>query len=251
MKNVHAQEYSSQYSKYHRISRYEVDNYRIRNKSSEFSFKNKKGFYLGLDLLYTMNDYGNVCHGTMYNGSLDEKCRDARAGAFNEYVGKVSFDDKLYALKMLAGYRFNNFVGAEFFIQQSEEVDGNRRMGDISSIVEYNEMSSFSYKAVGLDFMGYSSITDYYELIGSLGLGWYDFDVSANMELHDTTVDVRHNIPANIGKTTAIGLRAGIGTQVYINNNISAVLMGRYIKMTNDDVVKSMIELSLGMRYLF
>ena len=235
VQNVYAQEYNRQYSKYQRISRYEADKYRVKETNTELTTKNRKGYYIGLDLLHNDNDY---------IGAL--RMHDSIGVVDNPYV-----KDKLYGLKILAGYRLNNIIGAEFFIQQSEEAEEYKRE-DLGSIVELVEQSSFSYRAIGLDFMGHFPIADYYELIASLGLGWYDFDVSSNVMYRNITTDVQFNFPAEIiGKTTAIGLRAGIGSQFYIKNNLSAVFMGRYIKMTNDDVVKSMIELSLGLRYNF
>jgi opacity protein-like surface antigen len=212
--------------------------------------KNRRGYYIGLDLLYNKNNYGNMCLGTAYNGELNDKCEHERSYAGRSSFGKARPKNSLYGLKLLAGYKYNNYMGVEFFIQQSEEVD-KRNSINVGPIVESIDSSSFSYRAIGLDYMGYYPINEYYELIGALGLGWYDFDVSANKELYNKTVGISHDLPSKIGQKNTFGIRAGLGTQFYINNNISAVLMGRYIKMINDDVIKDMLELSLGLRYNF
>ena len=251
VQNVYAQEYNKQYSKYQRISREDVDRYRVKKTRYDRILKNRRGYYIGLDLLYNKNNYGNMCYDTEFNGELNDKCEDPRSNIpVSSTPLKANPENKLYGLKLLAGYRYNNYMGAEFFIQQSEEVD-KRNSINVGPISEAIDSSSFSYRAIGLDYMGYYPINEYYELIGALGLGWYDFDVSANKELYNKTVGISHDLPSKIGQKNTFGIRAGLGTQFYINNSISAVLMGRYIKMINDDVVNDMLELSLGLRYNF
>lgn len=235
--SVWAEEYNKQYSKYQRISREDADRYRVRNQPNNFFVGSKNGYYVGLDLLYNKYNYDSMYLEPVFNGNHIR---------FDTYL----FKDKLYVLKAVVGYRYNNYLSAEFFVQQSDEVDNSRNYG-VTPIAEANTNLKFSYRALGLDFLGYYTINKYYELIGALGLGWYDFNVSANLNLYNKTVGISHSISADMGKKTTYGIRIGAGFQWYLNDNISTVLMGRYVKMTRDDVLKDMLEFSLGLRYNF
>jgi hypothetical protein len=56
VQNVYAQEYNKQYSKYQRISREDVDRYRVKKTRYDRMLKNRRGYYIGLDLLYNKNN---------------------------------------------------------------------------------------------------------------------------------------------------------------------------------------------------
>ena len=49
----------------------------------------------------------------------------------------------------------------------------------------------------------------------------------------------------------SLGIRLGIGGQYNITDHIALRAMARYIHMTDDEYIKSMTELSLGLRYMF
>ena len=47
------------------------------------------------------------------------------------------------------------------------------------------------------------------------------------------------------------GIRIGLGAQYNVTDNVALRAMARYVKLSDDDVIKNMVEMSLGLRYMF
>ena len=82
------------------------------------------------------------------------------------------------------------------------------------------------------------------ELLASLGLAQYNFNET-------DTYDDGYYEGWDKSNMHTMGLRLGIGAQVKLTNNIALRGIARYIKMNDDDIIKSMTEFSLGLRYMF
>ena len=138
--------------------------------------------------------------------------------------------------------KFNENFGIEAFYQKSNEEDNN-----VEFIAEYwREDTTISYTAMGIDAIGYLPINQDFEILASLGLAQYDFESEA--KYHDLNDDERGVEKKDFD---SLGFRIGIGAQYNITNNLALRGMARYIKMNDDEYVKSLTEFSLGLRYMF
>ena len=83
-------------------------------------------------------------------------------------------------------------------------------------------------------------------MLASLGLGQYDFETS-----YKDVVEGYGSLGGETKDFDSLGIRVGIGAQYSLTNNLAIRGMARYVKMNDDEYVKSLTELSLGLRYMF
>ncbi len=141
--------------------------------------------------------------------------------------GLNSYDNKFNSGIINAGVEMGENVGLEAFFQQTGERKKHRDDNTYKS----------QYNAYGLDMYGYLPMgcEGKFNLLGSLGLGIYDFDMK--------NVD-------NKVTTTRVGYRAGIGAQYNFTDHFAARVMGRY-GYIGADSIKYVEELTAGVRYTF
>ena len=158
--------------------------------------------YVGLDYVYSMVDFED--------GDMD----------------KVVEDD-LNAFAITAGAKMHKNFGLEAFYQQSKE-ESKKTLG---------LKAKDKYKAYGVDAIGYLPIDHEgkFEVLGSLGLGYYDADVKfAGFSDSDD----------------GLGYRIGAGAQYNITENVAARVMARYADVDIDGV-DNMVDVTAGIRYSF
>ncbi len=119
------------------------------------------------------------------------------------------YEDKLHAIALSIGFKFNQYFGLEAFYQQSEKADKKFLRGVI-----YTENK---YKAYGLDAIGYLPIAPQLDLIGSLGVAYYKAEVKFSAEGESLS-----------GSKDKIGFRAGAGFQYNFSDYLAFRLMARY-----------------------
>lgn len=141
--------------------------------------------------------------------------------------GFSNYDDKFNSGIFNVGMKANEHMGLEAFLQIAGERKNHRDEGTYKS--EFN--------AYGLDAYGYMPMgcEGKFNLLGSLGLGIYDFDM---------------NNPTGKTTTTRVGYRVGVGAQYDFTDHIAARVMGRY-GYIGADSVKYVEELTAGLRYTF
>lgn len=172
--------------------------------------------YIGLDLSKSKVKFGNL--------GLHEKLNL-----------KEDLEDSYLSFTAVAGMRLNKYFGIELFFQQSEEKKkATHDYGDFWVGFETK------FNAYGIDFIGYAPFSQNAELLAALGFGNYNFDVN----MANTTM-------AGIEQFSTTGIRFGAGFQYYLNDNLALRVMGRYVRMTDDYILKNMIEASVGLRYMF
>lgn len=197
---------------------------------------NKIRPYIGLDVMTTTMDFGT--------GSQDWKMKNGPA----EY-----FEDKNISANFVAGLKFNPNFGLEAFYQQSSEEEQNERWSEpIASEVnmDFDATNYLSFKAYGIDTQWYAPITQEFEILASLGLAQYEFEAKDKLTGKVTSVGFTHTSKNN-KDFDSLGVRLGIGGQYNITDHIALRAMARYVHMTDDEYIKSMTELSLGLRYMF
>lgn len=146
-------------------------------------------------------------------------------GDIDDYV-----DDSYNAFNLNAGIRFSRNFGIEGFWIKSTEEDGKKSLLDVKS----------KYATYGADLIGYIPLCKEADLLLALGLARYEFEA-----------DMENRYVVASADDDATGIRMGIGLQFYLTDNIALRPMIRYVQMTNDDYIKSLTELSFGLRYYF
>lgn len=200
-------------------------------------------YYLGLDY--------NI--GSMSAGSKDVAFDDLilAAGPINVKPDDVLDDQD--SLSFVAGARISKYWGLEAFYQQSYD-DNTKTSVDTVTLnnLDYHLMNDYttSFKAYGLDLIGYAPVSPYFDFVGSLGLAQYKFENEALF----TSYYVDHTNPADVVKRNfdedKIGWRAGIGAQLNIADGVALRAMYRYIYI-GGDLVDDLSEVSFGLRFLF
>ena len=185
---------------------------------------------------------------------------------------KESFNDTFNTYDFKLGAKFNKFFEVETFYQQSSTeantgkiAESGKTDGFIGDFTyNYDYTTKLKYKAFGVDVIGNIPISQSFEILSALGIGFYNFDTGKNLtspfgngestgimealgEL--CTQCVKSGIYKKKINTT--GVRIGLGAQYNINEHIALRAMARYIKLTDDDIINSLTEFSLGLRYMF
>ena len=141
-------------------------------------------------------------------------------------------EDMLQTLALSAGVKFNQYVGLEAFYQQSEKADKTTYVED-----DYYKAKD-SYKAYGLDIIGYLPVIPQLDLIGSLGVGYYKVEVK-DLVGNEKIID-----------KDKIAFRIGGGLQYNFNDHIAARVMARY-NDTNINGLDNIVDVTAGVRYYF
>lgn len=150
-------------------------------------------------------------------------------GDYSEYI-----EDSYNSISLVVGAKFNRHVGVEAFIQQSSEEDKNYGEGKTTN----------QYNAIGVDLIGYMPVSHELELLASLGMAQYNFNVKDEYEDADYEYWEKDSL-------NTLGIRLGIGAQFYMTDNVALRGMARYVQFSDDDIIKNMVEFSLGLRYMF
>lgn len=229
-------EYQKPQPRYERVRRSEVREVREpqyhKKEYVQYEEPNKIRPYIGIDVATSKMDFGD-----------DQWVKDYDGG--DNY-----FDDGNTSLSFVVGAKFNKHFGLEAFYQKS--VDGKNELGfDYGEDLWAKDETSLSYTAMGVDAIGYLPINQDFELLASLGLAHYDFESKADYSSYSAYDDYGYVEGSDTKDFKSLGVRVGIGAQYNLTNNLAIRGMARYIKMNDDDYVKSLTELSLGLRYMF
>ncbi len=164
--------------------------------------------YIGLDFVYSMNDIDYAYSGLELDSYVED---DLGAGALS------------------LGLKVNQNVGIEVFYQQSEEAE--KTTGAVET--------QYEYKAYGLDLVGYLPVARAFDLLGTVGIGYYDLEMTG----HDRTYiyDLSDD---------GLGFRVGVGGQINLTDNWGVRVMARYVNL-DTDYVENMVDVSVGIRYTF
>lgn len=105
------------------------------------------------------------------------------------------------------------------------------------------------YQAFGVDVLGYLPVTDYFDFIGFVGLGQYQFDNEAEFEVRFLDSSPIDRFSYDFSEDS-LGWRIGGGIQFNIARGLVLRAMYRYVKV-NAETINSLQEYSLGIRFLF
>ena len=224
-------EYQEQYPRYERIKNNEKISYQ-RNDYQQYQYyesekQNKIRPYIGLDIATSKIDFGT-----------DDWVVDNYNGGYEYH------DNKNETLSFVVGAKFNKYIGVEAFYQKSEENE-KKTIWDVGN-AEVIEEDKISYTSMGVDVIGYMPVNQEFELLASLGLGQYDFESS-----YEDSIIGYGSVGGEKKDFDSLGIRLGIGAQYNFNEHFALRAMARYIKMNDDEYIRSLTEFSLGLRYMF
>ncbi len=133
-------------------------------------------------------------------------------------------EDSYTTLSVNAGAKLNQNFGLEGFYQISDDEDTKLGVGETS------------FEAYGIDAIGYVPMGEKTNLLGSVGLGQYDVEISG--------------LGGNASEDS-LGYRFGLGADYALTDSLSARAMARYVLIDDMESVDDITEVSLGLRYTF
>ena len=197
------------------------DNYHQYKYYEEYKEPSNIRPYIGIDVATSKIDFGT-----------------------DEWVVYDSYeyhDDKNESMSFVLGAKLNNNFGLEAFYQISNESEKNYYWDE-----DAYETDVLSYTAFGMDAIAYMPVTQELELLAALGLAQYNFETS-----YKDTIVGEGTEKGEEKDFDSLGIRIGIGAQYNITDRLALRTMARYIKMNDDEYIKNLTEISLGLRYMF
>ena len=159
------------------------------------------------------------------------------------------FDTKHTNFSGVLGLKINPYLAVELFYQKALESEKTIFSGN-NEIAKGSIKDTLSYKALGVDVIGHKPLNDVLDILFGVGLAQYSFDGKVSRRVYNYTTDNLYKLDVTDDEDV-MAVRLGLGLQYYLTDHIALQAMGRYIHMFDDDIVKHMIEMSLGVRYLF
>lgn len=159
---------------------------------------------------------------------------NANALEYNPYAGAE------YTYSLLAGESMNYNSGKIFVGSQYNENFGVEAFYQKSTEDTKAHQRKTSYEAYGLDLMGYLPLgcDQVVSLIGTAGLGYYDFEAKGMGERTD--------------HESTWGYRLGAGAEYNIDENVSVRALARWAKLnTRVEDANDLWEYSIGAKYNF
>ena len=140
-------------------------------------------------------------------------------------------EDDFNALAVTAGVKMHKNFGVEAFFEQTDEGKKHHNGVEIKD----------KYHAYGVDLIGYMPLgcEEKVELLGSLGLGYYDAEAKVESALG------REKLTDD-----GWGWRLGAGAQYNFTENMAARMMVRYADVDIEGV-DNIVDVTAGVRYSF
>ncbi len=169
-----------------------------------------------------------------------------------DYVADTkSFDKQLNSVSFNMGFRPLRHIGIEAFYTTSL---AQKKVAYTESYSHFPEFArgeyEVSYKAYGLDVIGYFQINDYIEFLAAIGVGKYDAKAKVKVVAYE---DTTHTTLRSEGKTfedSSWAYRIGGGFQFWLSKHMTLRIMGRWVPI-NGEFIKSITEINVGVRYHF
>lgn len=231
--NAYAQYYGNTTSSRYALPSNQIDNRPIDYVPQSY-YDKKKTFrpYVGIELL-------NI------NNKLTDKDGYFKNG------GTTYFRNNSLSVSGIAGLRLFNYLGVEGFYQHSfgEKKTKSTANADDASLTDVRKGTNI-ISSYGADLIGYVPMTRRFELLLALGLGEYDFHAKLTRYSKDSA-GTKQNYSKNNKNFDSLGIRYGLGMQYAINESAIVRGMVRYVKLSDDDYIKSLTEFALGLIYNF
>lgn len=168
---------------------------------------------------------------------------------YEDEEAKFLFNKSLKRLGVFGGLQFNQYIGLEAFYNTGNVKDKKHS----TSFTEFSDLGikdSLDFTSYGLDLLGYLPVHQSVDIILGLGYGWYKFDAKIDAEFTSYSAGVNETLKLKL-KEKDEAIRFSLGAQYLINDNWALRILGRYADFSDGDVIKNMMEVSLGLRYTF
>ena len=153
------------------------------------------------------------------------------------YNYQTNLDDLYYSLTANAGAKISHNFGVEFFFSQSSS-------NDLEYISESQARNhEFYYQAFGFDIFAYYPVLQHFDFFTSFGVANY---ITYNKYECIGLINEQDKLKENDVTT-----RFGIGVMyTFPGNKVSGLFQYQYTPI-NNELINTMSEFSIGMRYVF
>ena len=169
-----------------------------------------------------------------------------------EFVSDTrEFDRSLNSLSLNLGWRPLRHFGIEAYYSTTL---GDNKVTHTESYSQYPEFArreyEVTYKAFGIDLLGYIPINDYIEFIASIGVGKYDAKAKVKVVAYE---DNSYNDLRSVDKKfedSSVAYRLGGGMQIWMSKHLTFRLMARWTQI-GGEFMNYITEINAGVRYHF
>lgn len=157
------------------------------------------------------------------------------------------------SLSFVLGARVSKYWGLEAFYETSYK-DNTTSQIDQTTVnnPDYYMMNDYltNYHAFGLDVIGYVPLSQYFDLLASVGVAQYRFENSATFSIYYVDSSTGDAIITQNFNENKFGWRVAAGGQLNIAEGVALRAMYRYVSV-GGKLIDDMKELSFGVRFLF
>lgn len=158
---------------------------------------------------------------------------------FDDDENDTYLNNTSHTLSPVLGLRFNQYVGLEAFYQKSKEMKKSSTV-----VLSNNHISDcdtkVSYQNYGADLVGYLPIDTHINMLGTLGISYYDAKLKVSFSGYGSASDSDQHIAGRIG----------VGFESDVTDHLSIRILGRY-NYIGMDGLDSIVDFSAGVRYYF
>ncbi len=170
----------------------------------------------------------------------------------NDFVSDTrDLDRSLNSVSFNLGWRPLRNFGIEAFYSTSLS---EKKVVYTESYTHYPEFArgeyEVSYKAFGIDLLGYLPINDYIELIASIGVGKYDAEAKIKVSAYEDTSHSKLRSTNSTFTDSVTAYRIGGGVQFWLSKHLTFRAMARWTQL-GGEFMDYITEVNMGVRYHF
>ncbi len=170
----------------------------------------------------------------------------------NDFISDTrDLDRSLNSVSFNLGWRPLRNFGIEAFYSTSLT---EKKVAYTESYTHYPEFArgeyEVSYKAFGIDLLGYLPINDYIELIAAVGVGKYDAEAKVKVSAYEDSSHTKLRSTSAIFSDSVMAYRIGGGLQLWLSKHLTFRAMARWTQLSGD-FMDYITEINLGVRYHF
>ncbi len=169
------------------------------------------------------------------------------------HINSDSIIDDQDNLSFVLGSRVSKYWGLEAFYETTYKDNNTTQIdNNIINNVDYYMMNDYltSYRAFGVDFIGYVPLSSFFDVLGSLGVAQYKVENATRFSIYNIDGTQLVDVIGQNFDEDKIGWRIAAGAQMNIAEGVALRAMYRYISL-GGDIVDDMKEFSIGVRFLF
>ena len=183
--------------------------------------------------------------------TVDFKVDSALTGGQDFVSDTRDFDRSFNSVSLNLGWRPLRNLGIEAFYSTSLS---EKKVAYTESYTHYPEFArgeyEVSYRAYGIDLLGYLPINDYIEFIASIGVGKYDAEAKVKVVAYEDTSYNNLKSTSKSFNDSSLAYRLGGGMQIWLSKHLTFRAMLRWTQV-GGDFMDYITEINAGVRYHF